>query len=85
MNKIGFKNFRRFLNFTPIAFKGITFLVGRNNAGKSTVVKAILLIDNYFKTRSIEHLSFGNTILDDANIVTYGRALNNTAKIEEDN
>ncbi len=85
MNKIGFKNFRRFQNFVPIEFSGITFLVGRNNAGKSTVVKAILLIDNYFKSSSFESISFGNKILDDANIVTYGRALNNSAKIEKDN
>lgn len=85
MNKIGFKNFRRFQNFDPIDFKGVSFLVGRNNAGKSTVVKALLLIENYFKARRIEHITFGNKILDDANIVTYGRALNNTAKIEEDN
>ncbi len=44
MNKIGFKNFRRFIEFKPIEFNNITFLVGRNNSGKSTLVKAFLLI-----------------------------------------
>ena len=76
MNKIGFKNFRRFQNFEPIAYQGITFLVGRNNTGKSTLVKALLLIDNYFKSDVIDTLSFGNNILEDANIVNYGRAKN---------
>lgn len=79
MNKIGFKNFRRFQNFAPLEYKGITFLVGRNNAGKSTLVKALLLIDNYFKSGNIETLSFGNNVLEDANIVTYGRAKNRKA------
>lgn len=76
MNIIGFKNFRRFLNFQPIEYRGITFLVGRNNAGKSTLVKALLLIDHYFKSSNIAVFSFGNNVLEDANIVTYGRAKN---------
>jgi predicted ATP-dependent endonuclease of OLD family len=80
MNKIGFKNFRRFQNFNPLEYSGITFLVGRNNAGKSTLVKALLLIDNYFKSGHIESLSFGNNVLEDANIVTYGRAKNHQAQ-----
>ena len=74
MNKIGFQNFRRFQNFKPLKFQGITFLVGRNNSGKSTLVKALLLIDNYFKSGATKVFSFGNNVLEDANIVTYGRA-----------
>jgi predicted ATPase len=80
MNNIGFQNFRRFKNFDPLEYRGITFLVGRNNAGKSTLVKALLLIDNYFKSRNIDILSFGNNVLEDANIVTYGRAKNMQTK-----
>ena len=76
MNKIGFKNFRRFQNFPAIEYNGITFLVGRNNAGKSTLVKAILLLDNYLKSSDYKHFSFGNNVLEDANIVTFGRAKN---------
>jgi predicted ATPase len=79
MNKIGFSNFRRFLKFEPIEFKGITFLVGRNNSGKSTVEKALLLINDYFKSGNISTFSFGNNVLEDANIVTYGRAKNRRA------
>jgi predicted ATP-dependent endonuclease of OLD family len=76
---ISFKNFRRFKVFEPLEYKGITFLVGRNNSGKSTLVKALLLIDNYFKSGQIDSFSFGNNVLEDANIVTYGRAKNHQA------
>jgi predicted ATP-dependent endonuclease of OLD family len=80
MNKIGFKNFRRFQNFEPLEYRGITFLVGRNNAGKSTLVKALLIIENYFNSRSFDTISFSKNILEEANIVTFGRALNFHAK-----
>lgn len=47
MKSIGFKNFRRFANLDPLQLGDITFFVGGNNAGKSTVVKAMmLLLDN---------------------------------------
>ena len=79
MKKIGFKNFRRFKDFSPIEYGGVTFLVGRNNAGKSTLVKALLLIDNYFKAKDIYHFHFDNNILEDVNVVTYGRALHHNS------
>ncbi len=44
MKQIGFKNFRRFANHLTIDFGNINLLVGGNNSGKSTVVKALLLI-----------------------------------------
>ena len=44
MRQIGFKNFRRFANHLTIDFSNINLLVGGNNSGKSTVVKALLLI-----------------------------------------
>lgn len=44
MKQIGFKNFRRFANHHTIDFGNINLLVGGNNSGKSTVVKALLLI-----------------------------------------
>ena len=74
MRKLGFKNFRRFKNLEQIRINGITFLVGRNNSGKSTLVKALLLLNNYFKSADTKIFNFGNNILEDANIVTYGRA-----------
>lgn len=44
MKQIGFKNFRRFANHLTIDLGNINLLVGGNNSGKSTVVKALLLI-----------------------------------------
>ena len=46
-NKIGFSNFRKFAKFPEIDLGDITILVGGNNSGKSTLVKAFLLcVDN---------------------------------------
>lgn len=80
MNKIGFQNFRRFIDFKPLEYRDITFLVGRNNAGKSTMVKALLLISDFLKSKSISSFQFGNNVLEDANIVTYDRAKSFYAK-----
>ena len=51
MNSIGFTNFRRFQYFPEIDLGDITILVGGNNAGKSTLVKAILLMRDFLKKR----------------------------------
>lgn len=55
-------------------------LVGKNNSGKSTMVKSLLLIHDFLKSKSIEYFSFGNSVIEDANIVTFDRALNHEAK-----
>lgn len=81
--KIGFSNFRRFLVFQPIEYDRITLLVGRNNSGKSTVVKALMLVVNYLKAGKIEDFSFADEVLESANIVTYERAKNRLAPKEE--
>ncbi|GFD76963.1 hypothetical protein KUL113_63830 [Tenacibaculum sp. KUL113] len=81
MNKqtkgIAFKNFRRFQNFSMLHFGDITYLVGRNNSGKSTMVKAQLLMMDYLQNQLYNTFSFDNSVLEDANIVTFGRAKNN--------
>ena len=71
---IGFKNFRRFENFPLLEFGNITYMVGRNNSGKSTMVKALLLVIYYLQNQLDETFSFDNKVLEDANIVTFGRA-----------
>lgn len=48
---IGFSNFRRFIDFPEMTLGGITILVGANNAGKSTLVKALLLMRDFLKSR----------------------------------
>lgn len=51
MNQIGFKNFRKFKELAPLDLGPITMFVGENNAGKSTVVKALLTVLDFIKTR----------------------------------
>ena len=84
MSKIGFRNFRRFTVFKPIEFNALTFLVGRNNSGKSTLVKALLLIIDYLKADNLKTLSFNQNNVEDVNIVTFKRALNKQAKFNNE-
>ena len=62
MNQIGFKNFRRFQELLPLDLSPVTIFVGENNAGKSTVVKALLATLDFIKTRvsAIENDSWMN-------------------------
>ena len=78
MNQIQFKNFRRFPDdmVYKIPFKDITILVGENNSGKSTMVKALLLVMEYLKSDSVNNFDFANKNLENTNIVTFGRAKN---------
>lgn len=50
MNYIGFKNFRKFESFPAIDLAPVTIFVGENNAGKSTVVKALLSVLDFIHT-----------------------------------
>ena len=90
MKQIGFKNFRKFESFPPIDLSPITIFVGENNAGKSTVVKAILAILDFLDSRylDIDHLKDEKAILENpfyfnrsyfAHIGTFKRALYNKA------
>lgn len=88
MRQIGFKNFRKFENFPAIDLAPITIFVGENNAGKSTVVKAILSILDFVSSQyfSMERGETGKDILNQrfyfnktyfAHIGTFKRALYN--------
>lgn len=91
MKQIGFNNFRKFETFPLMDFSPITIFVGENNAGKSTVVKAILstlefLSSQYFQMEKeendkavLEHQFFFNKSYF-AHIGTFTRALYNRAK-----
>lgn len=85
MKSIGFTNFRRFARLEPLQLAPITFFVGGNNAGKSTVVKAMmLLLDNLgarvLNTNSSNTIDTPAFLLDanrihEVHIGTFGRAL----------
>jgi predicted ATP-dependent endonuclease of OLD family len=74
ISHISFSNFRRFKSLKPIEFGQINYLVGRNNSGKSTLVKAALLFQNYLKHSLGRTFPFDGKILEDTNIVTFDRA-----------
>lgn len=48
--KLGFKNYKRFKDFPLTELKPITMLVGTNSSGKSTFIKALLLLVYNLKT-----------------------------------
>ena len=90
MRQIGFNNFRKFQSFPPIDLSPISIFVGENNAGKSTVVKAILALLDFLNSRFfeidrrkddkaiLEHQFFFNKSYF-AHIGTFKRALYNKA------
>ena len=61
---IGFKNFRRFEEFPTLEFGDVTYLVVRNNSGKSTMVKAHILMMNYLQNQLHNTFSFENEVVD---------------------
>ena len=50
---IGLENFRVFKDNTRIDFAPITILTGTNSSGKSSVIRAVNLLKNYFRNREI--------------------------------
>lgn len=94
MKSISFKNFRRFKDFPEFKFGDVTILVGGNNAGKSTLIKAlILLVDNMkeLKTRRDDIFDWGKYVfsydmdhIHKLNLGTLGRALRLGAHIDSD-
>ena len=89
MRQIGFTNFRKFEQFPVLDMNDLTFLVGSNNTGKSTMVKAILLVyDNLRSLRSFQKdgkwevpkFKFDANKTRDLHIGTFWRALNTKAR-----
>lgn len=91
MNEIGFRNFRRFKELNSLPLGGINLFVGGNNAGKSTVVKGVLLLLDFLKNQKISSSNlfetpkfrFDGPEAHDVNIDTFGRALCWKAKEKE--
>ena len=91
MNEIGFRNFRRFKELKSLPLGGINLFVGGNNAGKSTVVKGVLLLLDFLKNQKISSSNlfetpkfrFDGPGAHDVNIDTFGRALCWKAKEKE--
>lgn len=62
MKSISFKNFRRFADFPEFKFGDITILVGGNNAGKSTLVKALILLIDNLRELKLRNGESGNSL-----------------------
>ena len=92
-NKIGFSNFRKFADFPEIDLGDISILVGGNNSGKSTLVKAFLLcVDNLRMMRMSDRrgedqnnifgfkkpmFQFDANVYHDVKVKTFTRAIHN--------
>lgn len=74
-NSIQFKHFRKFEDFPRLDFNDITFIVGKNNSGKSTFVKALVMVFNYLKSGKLKQLDLNQGSVELLNIVTFDRAL----------
>lgn len=95
IQQIGFKNFRRFEEFPTMDLGPINIFVGRNNAGKSTVMKALALIKGNLRTTSQgptdadsnkyvrPMFTFNVDDLSELHIDSFDRALYNKAKRKE--
>jgi energy-coupling factor transporter ATP-binding protein EcfA2 len=84
MNSLSLTSFRKFSRLEQIKYKGITFLVGRNNSGKSTFVKALLLITDFLKSDNLRTYDYLKNQLDGTNISNHGLAAR-ISEVEEDN
>lgn len=55
MVSFGFQNFKKYKDFDAIALNNINFLVGANNSGKSTFIKALLLA--LYNLRNVKNIN----------------------------
>jgi len=58
INKIGLGNFRIFKEMTTFELSDLTILTGPNSSGKSSLTKALLLLDDNAKKNELEELDF---------------------------
>jgi predicted ATPase len=80
MIKLGFENFRRFRVLSPLQFGGITILVGQNNSGKSTITKALGLLNTYFKQDDFGKFYFNRNDIKELNTGDYMSSRNVVAE-----
>lgn len=87
ITEFGVKNYKKFQQLSLIPFSDITILVGGNSSGKSSFIKAlILLIDNitnrthsFFLDKERLFFDFHSVSCDNINVGTFTRAINDNS------
>lgn len=86
ISQVGFQNFRRFTEFPPMDLGNVNYLIGGNNAGKSTFDKATILffdfLKNWFATSSIT-LNFTSERSKELGITSFNEAFSYYAKEDD--
>lgn len=82
MEKLKISNFRKIKDELEIDFAPTTFLTGTNNSGKSTIIKSILIINDYLNSMNLFELDFNgpNSINHKINSFNNAKSLLNSAE-----
>ena len=76
---IDFENYRIFKQRQQLEIKPVTIIFGKNNSGKSALLKLPLLVENLFKASRTKIVSQGNNgviLFNEYRDMIYGRATN---------
>jgi predicted ATPase len=76
MKKITINNFRKINNEWDIKLSPVTFFVGTNNSGKSSVLKSLMLLDDYGNSNDHFTLKFNQEHSNNHKIDSYSNAVN---------
>lgn len=76
MKNITLNNFRVFDNVAEFKLPQITILTGRNNSGKSSVIKALLLLEDYLNSQDHFYLNFFGANVNKHKITDFENAIN---------
>lgn len=80
LKELSLTNFRTFKNIENFELAPITIFCGENNSGKSSVLKALLLLKNSFEKTQLSELYFKG---GDHNLGSFKNTVNNRSDIEE--
>jgi predicted ATPase len=76
MKRIKLSNFRKIKDTWELDLAPITFFTGTNNSGKSTVIKSILLLEDYVKSNNHLELNFHGENFYKHKIESFKNAIN---------
>lgn len=76
MEKIILNNFKIFKETTELDLLPITILTGRNNSGKSSIIKALLLLDDFLNSNDQFYLKFSHKNIFKHKINGFNNAIN---------